>query len=60
MEPRMDTKEREEAARYSLQCKKASLDELRAMAEGTEGKVEELRVESAAKPPVDSAEPREV
>ena len=37
MEPRMDTKEREEAARYALQCRKASLEELRAMAEETKG-----------------------
>ena len=46
----MDTKEREEAARYALQCKKASLDELRAMAEaraaGTEnGKMETRMIE---------------
>lgn len=72
MEPRMDTKEHEEAARYALQCRKASLEELRAMMEEKKGmnkeklimnrdeKVEELRVESAALPPVDSAEPREV
>lgn len=33
---------------------------MEAMAKGMERKVEELRVESAAKPPVDSAEPREV
>ena len=47
----MDTKELEEAARYSLQCKKASLEELRAMEEETRGKkgrkVKNERKESA-------------
>lgn len=37
MEPRMDTKEREDAARYALQCRNASLEELRAMMEEKKG-----------------------